>query len=87
MERREFLQLLGLGIGMLSVPAAANAFTLAAPLVPTEPSPVPAPEPSVLKPEDMERAHVEKAYYGHWRRVNRRHNRRVSRRVYRRHSY
>ena len=82
MERREFLQLLGLGIGILSAPAAAKAFTLAPPLAPTEPSSIPAPEPSVLKPEDMERAHVEKAYYGHWRRVNRRQNRRVYRRHY-----
>lgn len=87
MERRVFLQLLCFGIGVVSAARPAKALTLAAPLAATGSSPVPAPEPSVATSEDMERVQVEKAYYGHWRRVGRRHYRRVSRRVYRRHHY
>jgi hypothetical protein len=85
MERRAFLQLLGIGMGMVTALAAAptKATILATPLA----GPSPAPEPGVTKPEDIERAEVQKAYYGHWRRVTRRHYRRVSRRVYRRHAY
>jgi hypothetical protein len=41
-----------------------------------------APQPGVATSEDMERVQVEKAYYGHWRRVGRRHVRRAYRRRY-----
>jgi hypothetical protein len=85
MERRAFLRLLCVGMGMVSAATATKALTLVEPL--NAPEPGIAPEPSVATSEDMERAQVEKAYYGHWRRVNRRHYRRVSRRVYRRHYY
>jgi len=44
-------------------------------------------ESGVAKREGIDRAEVQEAYYGHWRRVTRRHYRRVSRRVYRRHYY
>jgi hypothetical protein len=43
-----------------------------------------APQPGVATSENMERVQVEKAWYGHWRRVGRRHYRRVYRRHYRR---
>jgi len=86
MERRAFLQLLCVGMGMVLATKPTKAITLVAPsLTQTEPGSGPTPEPSVGKAEDMDRVQVEKAYYGHWRRVNRRHYRRVSRRVYRRH--
>jgi hypothetical protein len=85
MERRAFLRLLCVGMGMVSAATATKALTLVEPL--NAPDSGIAPEPSVATSEDMERAQVEKAYYGHWRRVNRRHYRRVSRRVYRRHYY
>jgi hypothetical protein len=84
MERRAFLQMLCVGMGVASVAAPVSALTLPAPLKPNNSGPAPAPEPAVATSEDMERAKVEKAYHGHWRRVNRRHYRRVSRRVYRR---
>ena len=41
-----------------------------------------APQPGVATSKDMERAQVEKAWYGHWRRANRRHWRRVRRGYY-----
>ncbi len=87
MERRAFLQLLCVGMGMASAATPAKAFTLFAPLAAPGSDPGRAPKPSVATPEDIDRAQVEKVYYGHWRRVNRRHYRRVSRRVYRRHYY
>jgi len=88
MERRAFLQLLGVGMGMVLATKPTKAITLVAPpLTQTDSASGPTPEPSVAKSGDMERAQVEKAYYGHWRRVNRRHYRRVSRRVYRRRFY
>ena len=84
MERRAFLQLLGgMGMATMLASAPAKAMTLIAPVAGLGP----AREPGVAKPEDIEREEVQKAYYGHWRRVNRRHYRRVSRRVYRRHYY
>ena len=76
MERRAFLQLLGIGIGMVSAAGQVKALPLVA-----------KPESSVGPAEDMDRAPVEDVYYGHWRRVTRRHYRRVSRRVYRRRFY
>lgn len=87
MERRAFVQLLCFGMGVVSAATPTKALILASPLDAAKSSPIPAPEPSVAKSEDMERVQVEKAYYGHWRRVGRRHYRRVSRRVYRRHYY
>ena len=87
MERRAFLQLLGVGVGMASAATPAKALTLITPLAAPGSDPGRAPEPSVATAEDIDRAQVEKARYGHWRRVNRRHYRRVSRRVYRRHYY
>ncbi len=77
MERRELLKLLGLGVGLGAIAAPAEALPL---FVPTSDS-------RVSDPEGMAEAQVEKAYYGHWRRVGRRHVRRVSRRVYRRRYY
>ncbi len=87
MERRAFLQLLCLGMGMASASTAAKALTLAEPLTAPDSNRGPAPQQGVATPEDMDHAPVEKAYYGHWRRVGRRHYRRVGRRVYRRHHY
>jgi hypothetical protein len=88
MERRGFLQLLCVGMGMVLATKPTKAITLVAPpLTQTDSGFGPTPETSVAKSEDMDPAQVEKAYYGHWRRVNRRHYRRVSRRVYRRHYY
>jgi hypothetical protein len=88
MERRQFLQLLCVGMGMVLATKPTKAITLVAPpLTQTDSGSGPTPETSVAKSEDMDPAQVEKAYYGHWRRVNRRHYRRVSRRVYRRHYY
>jgi hypothetical protein len=87
MERRAFLQLLCFGMGMAAGAAPAKALTLVAPIaVPGSDSRL-APEPSVASGKDIDDAQIEKIWYGHWRRVNRRHYRRVSRRVYRRHYY
>jgi len=85
MERRNFLQLLCVGMGMASAAAPAKAFTLLAPIAVPGSDPRLAPEPSVATGEDIDHAQIEKVWYGHWRRVNRRHYRRVGRRVYRRH--
>jgi hypothetical protein len=87
MERRAFLQLLCFGMGVAAAAAPAKAFTLVAPVAVPGSDPGLAPEPSVATAEDIDRAQVEKVYFGHWRRVNRRLYRRVSRRVYRRHYY
>jgi len=86
MERRDFLQLLCVGMGMASAAAPAKAFTLLQPITPGSDHAL-KPEPGVATAEDLEGARIEKVWYGHWRRVNRRHYRRVSRRVYRRHYY
>ncbi len=85
MQRRAFLQLLGVGIGIASAAKPIKALTLATAIHPAPEAP--ATGQAVAKPEDLDRARVEKAYYGHWRRVHRRHTRRVTRRVYRRHYY
>jgi len=84
MERRAFLKLLCIGAGVVAAGAPAEALTSFMP--PAEPSHDPdlAPQPGVANSKDMERAQVEKAWYGHWRRVNRRHWRRVNRRHWRR---
>jgi hypothetical protein len=74
MERRAFLQLLCIGTGTVAATTPLKALTVAVPLPATRP----APEPSA-KSEDMDGAQVEKAYYGHARRV--------TRRVARRHGY
>jgi hypothetical protein len=83
MERRGFLRLLCVGMGMVSAATATKALTLAEPLTAPDSNRGPTPEPAVPTPEDMDHAQVEKTYYGHWRRVGRRHYRRV----YRRHHY
>src|ERR1700731_1274884 len=73
-------------MGMVLATKPTKAIALVAPpLTQTDSGSGPTPETSVAKSEDMDPAQVEKAYYGHWRRVNRRHWRRVRRRVYRRH--
>jgi hypothetical protein len=87
MERRAFLQLLFLAMGMAATATPAKALPLVAPIAVPGSDPGLAPEPSVASPEDIDPAQIEKVRYGHWRRVNRRHYRRVSRRVYRRHYY
>jgi len=86
MERRGFLQLLCVGMGTAFAAAPAKAFPLLSPITPGFDHGL-EPEPSVATAEDLEGARIEKVWYGHWRRVNRRHYRRVSRRVYRRHYY
>ncbi|HYA79404.1 MAG TPA: hypothetical protein VED87_00560 [Methylocystis sp.] len=87
MERRAFLGFLGIGIGLASMATQAQALSLLARPASNGSDAVPAPEPSVATAKDMESVQVEKAWYGHWRRVNRRHYRRVRRRVYRRRFY
>jgi hypothetical protein len=87
MERRAFLQLLCVGLGAASLATPAKALTLIDQLAGRGSESGQAQAPSVATPEDVDRAQVEKVWYGHWRRVNRRHYRRVSRRVYRRHYY
>jgi hypothetical protein len=84
MERRAFLKLLCIGAGVVAAGAPAEAFTSFVPLaVPNRDLDL-APQPGVATSKDMERVQVEKAWYGHWRRVNRRHWRRVNRRHWRR---
>ena len=80
MERRAFLKLLFIGAGVAAAAAPARALTSFASLAAETHDPGVAPQPGVATSEDMEHAQVEKAYYGHWRRVNRRVNRRVYRR-------
>ena len=82
MERRAFLKLLCIGAGVVAAGAPAEAFTSFMPLTQPGPDPDLAPQPGVATSKDMERAQVEKAWNGHWRRVNRRHWRRVRRRYY-----
>ena len=89
MERRAFLKLLCIGVGVAAAAAPAEAFTSFVPLADHDLDLV--PQPGVATSENMERVQVEKAWYGHWRRVGRRHYRRVyrrhHRRVYRRRYY
>ena len=87
MERRAFLEFLGFGMGLAAAATPAKALTLVAPIAVPGADPRSAPEPAVALEEDIDHAQIEKVWYGHWRRVNRRHYRRVSRRVYRRHYY
>jgi len=87
MERRAFLQLLCFGMGMAASATPAKALTLVAPIAAPGSDHGLELEPSVATAEVLEGARIEKVWYGHWRRVNRRHYRRVSRRVYRRHYY
>jgi hypothetical protein len=81
MERRAFLKLLCIGAGVVAAVAPAEALTSFVPLAAPDQDLI-APKPGVTTSEDMERTHVEKAYYGHWRRVGRRHVRRAYRRRY-----
>jgi hypothetical protein len=83
MERRSFLRLLCAGVGTLSVATSAKALDMVMPLNAGERDVAETPAPSVATPKDMDGVQIEKAWYGHWRRVNRR----VTRRVYRRHYY
>ena len=87
MERRAFLKLLCIGAGVVATAAPAEAFTSFVPPAAPDHDLDLAPQPGVATSDDMERVQLEKAWYGHWRRVNRRHYRRVRRRVYRRHYY
>jgi hypothetical protein len=85
MERRAFLKLLCIGAGVAAAVAPAKAFTSFAPLAAPDHDLGLAPQPGVATSEDMEHAQVEKAYYGHWRRVNRRVYRRERRAIRRWH--
>jgi hypothetical protein len=85
MERRLFLKMLIIGVGAAAA-APAEALTTLMPRAPGH-DPDVAPERAVASSEDLDRAQVEKAYYGHWRRVRRRVYRRGYRRAYRRHFY
>ncbi len=87
MQRRAFLQFLSVGLGVASTASTAKALSAMRSLNWRDIDSGAKPEPGVATPEDMDSAKVEDAWYGHWRRVNRRHYRRVSRRVYRRHYY
>jgi hypothetical protein len=87
MERRAFLKLLCIGAGVVAVAAPAEAFTSFVPLAAPNHDLDLAPQPGVATSKDMALAQVEKAWYGHWRRVNRRHWRRIHRRYHRRYYY
>ena len=87
MERRAFLKLLCIGAGVAAVAAPAEALASFVPLAAPDHDPDLASQPGVATSEDMERVQVEKAYYGHWRRVGRRVGRRHVRRAYRRRYY
>ena len=82
MERRAFLKLLCIGTGLAAAAAPAEALTSFVPLAAPDQDLDLAPKRGVATSEDMERTHVKKAYYGHWRRVGRRHVRRAYRRRY-----
>ena len=87
MERRAFLKLLCIGAGVVAAGAPAGGLlTSFMPLAEPSHDPGFGTANWVSPPsKDMERAQVEKkAWYGHWRRVNRRHWRRVNRRHWRR---
>lgn len=66
MELRAVLQLLCAGVVMASAVAPAEALTS---VMPDRQASV-APEPGVATSEDIDRAKVEKAWYGHWRRAS-----------------
>jgi hypothetical protein len=76
-----------IGAGVVAAAAPAEAFTSFVPLAAPDHDLDLAPQPGVATSKDMARAQVEKARYGHWRRVNRRHWRRVHRRYHRRYYY
>ena len=78
MERRAFLKLLCIGAGVVAAVAPAEALTSFVSLAAPDQDLI-APKPGVTTSEST---HVEKAYYGHWRRVGRRHVRRAYRRRY-----
>ena len=80
MERRAFLKLLCIGAGVVAAGVPAEALTSLMRLSEPAHDPDFAPQPGVATSKDMERVQVEKAWYGHWHRVNRRHWRRVNRR-------
>ena len=82
MERRAFLKLLCIGTGLAAAAAPAEALTSFVPLAAPDQDLDLAPKRGVATSDDMERTHVEKAFYGHWRRVGRRHVRRAYRRRY-----
>ena len=82
MERRAFLKLLCIGAGVAAAAAPAEALTSFVPLTAPDHDLDLAPQPGVATSEDMERAQVKKARYGHRRRVYRRHYRRAYRRRY-----
>ncbi len=82
MKRAVFLQLFCAGIVMASAATPAKAITSSMPFSTLTREASVAPEPGVATSQDMDRAKVEKAYYGHWRRVNRRVHRRAYRHYY-----
>jgi hypothetical protein len=93
MERREFLKLFFMGVGVAVAAAPADAFVSLAPPAEPDRNPDLAPRPALATSEDVDGAQVQKAYYyrpyyRHRRRVYRRYGRRVyrrhARRVYRR---
>src|ERR1700731_1731098 len=65
MERRAFLKLLCIGTGVVAAAAPAEAFTSFVPLAAPDHDLDLAPQPGVATSKDMERAQVEKAWYGH----------------------
>jgi hypothetical protein len=81
------LKLFCIGAGAVVAAAPAEAFTSFVPLAAPNLDLDLAPQPGVATSKDTERAQVEKAWYGHWRRVNRCHWRRVNRRYRRRYYY
>ena len=81
MERRAFLKLLCIGAGLAAAAAPAEALTSFVPLAAPDQD-LDLAQRGAATSEDMERTHVKKAYYGHWRRVGRRHVRRAYRRRY-----
>jgi hypothetical protein len=77
MERRAFIEMLCIGMGAVVTFSSAKAMNAAVAL---EKSGGDRPaEPAVATEDDLQNVKLEDAYYGHWRRVNRR--------VYRRHYY
>ncbi len=72
MERRAFLKLLRIEAGVVAAGVPADALTSFMPLAEPSHDPGLAPKPGVATSKDMERAQVEKAWHGHWHRVNRR---------------
>lgn len=79
MKHGVFFPLLCAGIVIASGATPAAAIALVTPFSAPNREMSVAPEPGVATSKDLDSAKVEKAYYGHWRRVHRR--------VYRRHYY